>query len=99
MGVIAHLTEFYTAMLQDNRIGATHISTYMALFHLWQMNQFRNPVCFTRQQLMQTAKISGRATFHKCINDLQQFGYIKYVPSFNPAVKSQVYMNDKLVGI
>ena len=39
---------------------------------------------------MEVAKISGLATFHKCIEDLNDFGYIQYLPSYNPATSSQV---------
>jgi hypothetical protein len=41
---------------------------------------------------MEAAKISGLATFHKCIRDLNHFGYIRYLPSRNPAVSSLVYI-------
>jgi hypothetical protein len=41
---------------------------------------------------MFVAKISGPATYHKCIKDLNDFGYIEYVPSFNPAINSRVYL-------
>jgi hypothetical protein len=41
---------------------------------------------------METAKISGIATFHKCIKDLDELGYISYLPSRNPAVNSRVYL-------
>ena len=39
---------------------------------------------------MEVAKISGLATYHKCMKDLVEFGYIQYDPSYNPAVNSQV---------
>ena len=39
---------------------------------------------------MEGAKINGLATFHKCIKDLNEFGYIRYLPSRNPTVSSQV---------
>jgi len=38
------------------------------------------------------AKISGLATYHKCMGDLNEFGYIEYKRSFNPAVSSLVYL-------
>ncbi len=41
---------------------------------------------------MEVAKISGLATYHKCIKDLHDYGYIQYEPSYNPAVSSQVYL-------
>jgi hypothetical protein len=86
------LTEFFNAIKEDNRITTGHISLYMALFESWNRNDFKNPVFITRKQVMETAKISGIATFHKCIKDLDELGYISYLPSRNPAVNSRVYL-------
>jgi hypothetical protein len=86
------LTEFFKAIKEDNRISTSHISLYMALFELWNRNDCKNPVFITRKQVMETAKISGIATFHKCIKYLDEQGYISYLPSRNPAVKSRVYL-------
>ena len=89
---IEQLTEFYSAILNDNRINARHISLYMALFECWNKNNFQNPVHITRHMIMPLAKISGIATYHKCIKELNSYGYIKYLPSFHPGIQSQVYL-------
>ena len=34
--------------------------------------------------MMRLSKISALGTYHKCIKELQNFGYIEYIPSFNP---------------
>jgi hypothetical protein len=91
MAEIKQLSAFYQAIAEDKRIGSAHISIYMALFQNWNINQFRQPVSITRQEIMTAAKISGRATYHKCMNELQEFGYIKYIPLCNPFLKSLVY--------
>jgi hypothetical protein len=90
MEKVKELTEFYSAIREDQRIGPTHISLYMALFQFYNLNQFQNPVNITRAVLMGVAKISGLATYHKCIKDLNDFGYIQYMPSYNPSISSQV---------
>ena len=43
---------------------------------------------------MRISKISAKATYHKCIKDLHNFGYIQYLPSFNPFKGSLVYLFD-----
>ncbi len=90
MNEVKELTGFFLAIQQDQRIGTTHISLYMALFQFYNLNRFTNPVSITRRAVMEMAKISGLATYHRCIKDLNEYGYIRYVPSFNPAVGSQV---------
>ena len=89
---LSDLTEFFSSIVHDHRIGTTHISLYMALFHFYNLNGFKNPVNITRATVMPIAKINGLATYHKCMKDLSEFGYIQYVPSFNPAISSQVYL-------
>ena len=91
-GEVTALTNFYDAIKEDNRIGTSHISLYMALFQLYNLNRFSNPVYITRAFVMDAAKISGPATYHKCIKDLNEFGYILYFPSYNPSIYSQVYL-------
>jgi replication initiation and membrane attachment protein DnaB len=92
MEEVKELTRFYAAIKDDNRIGATHITMYMALFQFYNLNLFCNPVYITRASLMEVAKISGLATYHKCIKDLHAFGYIIYEPSFNPGISSKVVL-------
>jgi len=89
-GVVKELTSFFNAIQEDNRIGMSHISIYMALFQLYNLNDFQNPIEITRSLVMRVAKITGLATYHKCMKDLTEFGYIHYKPSFNPAIPSQV---------
>ena len=92
MGQVKELTSFYSAIRDDHRITTTHISLYMALFQLYNLNQLRNPVNINRKAIMELAKISGLATFHKCIKDLNDFGYILYKPSYNRSISSRVFL-------
>lgn len=89
---LKELTEFYAAIKDDHRIGTTHISLYMALFQFYNLNGFMNPVEITRAAVMKVSKIQGIATFHSCIKDLNDFGYIEYKPSYNPAINSKVFL-------
>jgi hypothetical protein len=90
MMYVKQLSDFFNAIKTDNRVTVSHISLYMALFEYWQQQDFKNPVPITRAMLMDSAKISGIATYHKCIKDLHAFGYIEYLPSYNPAIRSLV---------
>jgi hypothetical protein len=90
MGEVKELTRFYNAIRNDPRISIGHISLYMALFQLYNLNGFRNPINVNRKKLMEIAKISSFATFHKVIYDLNELRYIEYAPSYNPAICSTV---------
>ena len=87
------MVEFYRAIADDARINTTHISLYMALIHQWSLNRGKNPITISRDNIMKTAKISARHTYNKCINELREYGYIKYVPSSNANSGSSVYLN------
>ena len=84
MNYIRHLTGFYDKIQQDERLNPTHISLYLALFQFWNINHFQNPISISRNEMMRLSKISALGTYHKCIKELQSFGYIEYIPSFNP---------------
>jgi hypothetical protein len=89
---LPELTSFYAAVEYDQRLTTSHIGLYMALFQLWNINQFKNPISFTRKKIMKACKISSISTYHRLINDLCSFGYIKYIPSFHPLKGSIAYL-------
>jgi hypothetical protein len=94
MNYILHLTGFFLKVSEDSRLNPTHISLYMAIFQFWNLERFRNPVSISRQELMRISKICAKATYHKCIKDLHNFGYIRYLPSYNPFKGSLVHLFD-----
>lgn len=87
METVKELSGFYKAIMDDCRISATHISLYMALFQRWNLNHFEGPVIFSSHEIMPMAKIDSRATYHKCLRNLVEYGYIKYTPSHNSFIK------------
>ncbi|TSD66374.1 hypothetical protein FFF34_002940 [Inquilinus sp. KBS0705] len=46
-------------------------------------NKLTLPVKVIRKDLMRLAHINSIATYHKCIKELVNYGYIAYTPSFN----------------
>lgn len=81
-------TGFYGAISQDARIGLAHISLYIALYQLWCSRGGQTQILIKRKELMELSKIGSSATYHKCLRNLVEYGYIGYTPSFNPAEKS-----------
>jgi hypothetical protein len=81
-------------MGKDKRILATHVSLLTALFVCWQRSGFISPFAITRKTLMGFSKIASIATYHKCIRELDKYGYIRYQPSYDPVRGSLVYWPD-----
>jgi hypothetical protein len=64
----------------------------MALLQQWNLAGGRNPFLIERPVIMKAAKINARYTYNKCMNNLQEFGYITYLPSSNQFTNSTVYL-------
>lgn len=92
MNYIKHLNAIFDRLALDDRLNPSHMSLYLSLFQFWNRNHFRNPFHVSRSRVMQMSKISSTATYHKCIRHLEQFGYLRYQPSYNPFLGSQVTM-------
>lgn len=43
MNYIKHLNNIMIHFAEDDRLNPSHISLYMALFQLWNMNKFEKP--------------------------------------------------------
>ncbi len=95
---IHHETAAYSKWVRrmgtDGRILATHVSLLTALFICWQRNGFVSPFSVNRRELMAFSKIASIATYHKCIKELDEYGYIRYRPSYHPRLGSQIYWPD-----
>lgn len=92
MNYIRLLSAAMQCFIADNQLNPTHISMYVALFQYWNLNRFENPVSISRKEIMLLSKIGSLATYHKCIKELHQWGYLEYIPSHNPFKGSLVNM-------
>ena len=92
MNYIKHLTGFFDKLVHDYDLNPTHVSLYISLFQFWNLNRFENPISITRDEVMRISKICSKATYHKCMRELHEKGYIIYEPSYNPFRGSLVRM-------
>lgn len=93
-----HLSIFFDRAASDSNLNPTHISLYMSLFRLWNCNKPAIPISISRLEIMKSSKIASKATYHKCLKELHEQGYINYQPSFNPYLGSQVFILGNGVG-
>lgn len=77
------MTDFFSGIATDPRIGSTHIALFSAIMNLYIQSGYQNPLVVYRCILMPSAKIFGLGTFHKTIRELNEYGYLKYESSFN----------------
>lgn len=81
---------FLKKAANDPRLLPTHISLFMAMFYYSPDEAPQSFFKVSRKKLMHFARIKSAATYHKCIRELVQFGYIIYQPSYDPYRASMV---------
>ena len=92
MNYIRHLNSILALFTKDQRLNPTHISTYIALFQLWNINRFTDTFYLNREEVMRIAKVGSKNTYHRCLKELDHWKYIRYLPSHNPYKGSRVHM-------
>ena len=92
MNYIKLLNAVYAKFFEDDRLNATHISLYMALFQEWNCSRFATDFYINRYDVMRASKISSKTSYHRCLKELDTWGYIRYLPSHNPYKSSKVKM-------
>lgn len=87
-GVI--LKRFQQGITNDPRICPAHISLFLAILQFHE--QQGKPISASKKQIVVAAKIS-ETTYHRCIHQLHEYGYIRYMPSFDPKQASSIYIS------
>ena len=85
------ISDFLNVAADDPRIGPLHISLYYAILHYYNLGNGEVPVTVFGKDLMRHAKISSHCTYHRYIQELHKYGYIHYIPSYNPFLGSLIY--------
>ncbi|MCV9926320.1 hypothetical protein OIU83_01545 [Flavobacterium sp. LS1R49] len=85
------LSDFFEAIKKDERISIVHIGLYAALLQFRADNGFINPILVYRSEIIAIAKIYSPKTYHKCMRQLNEYGYIRYEPTHNKYKRSKIY--------
>ncbi|QEC78515.1 hypothetical protein FSB76_22130 [Mucilaginibacter ginsenosidivorax] len=84
------LSYFFEIAAKDPRISVTHGGLYAAIIYYWQKQDCPGSFHVFAKELMQLAKISSCTTYHKCIRDLNAYGYLCYEASFDRRIGSLI---------
>lgn len=85
------LSAFFLAIEKDFRISTTHIAIYAALLLFRIDKGFINPIQAYSIEIQKIAKIMSPKTYHKCMRELHEYGYLFYVPTKNKNRRSSIY--------
>jgi hypothetical protein len=86
------LSDFFDAISNDAHISIAHIGLYAVLLIAGRHKNVKNTVIAFSHELIKRAKISTRATYLKCMQDLNNGGYVRYKPTFNRNRRSKIYL-------
>lgn len=83
MKAIKQFNRFLKKANDDSRLLPSHISLYFAILSSWSESKFAQTFRIFRKDLMRLSHISSFATYHKCMKQLDEYGYLKYESSYN----------------
>ena len=72
-----------------------NISVLFAIMQLAKEDIFGTTIFISRSKVMRLARIKSAMTYHKCMDQLQEYGYIFYMPSYHPGEGSRVHLLKK----
>ena len=84
------LRKVFKKLSADQRITTWHTALCLSLYYLWSERGIQKQVQVSRASLMKLTHIRSIVTYHKCIAQLQEYGYIHYQPSYHPLKGSLV---------
>ncbi len=87
---MGQFNEFFDTIVEDPRIGASHIVIYLTLLHIWQEKGCPQTLEVAAYEILRFAKLRKRDTYLLRVRDLRDFGYLKYTPAENEYVKAEV---------
>lgn len=74
----------------SDKILPTHTSLFAAMVLCCRLQGAQNSFRVTRRELMQLSAIRSFFTYHKCMRELVEKGFISYRPSYDPITASEV---------
>ncbi|MEZ7494341.1 hypothetical protein QO206_02510 [Leeuwenhoekiella aequorea] len=89
---ITQLNTVFDRFSNDSRIKQGHITLYLAFFQKWNRSRFKKYIEVSRLQIMDCAKIKSKTTYHNYLKDLNDWRYLNYYPTYNPARGSKIEM-------
>lgn len=91
MGV-GELRDYMFMLATDKRLTVWHLAVIFSIMQLATGNLFTEAIHISRKKVMRFAKIKSFVTYHKCITELERFGYLIYIPSYHPEYGSKVHL-------
>jgi hypothetical protein len=99
MANVSTLMALQARISADPKVTVWHISLYTCLLNLWFASSFPHQIKITRKRVMSQAHFRSITTYHKCISELVELGYISYTPTYDTYQGSTVEILTKIIGV
>ncbi|MDV4042979.1 hypothetical protein CMT37_09085 [Elizabethkingia anophelis] len=76
------------AATNDHRLNVWHLALLSALAPFAYLQNETNAIGVSGRKLMQYSHIETLLTYHKYFKQLQELGYIKYIPCYHSGYRS-----------
>ncbi len=90
-----HIMDYLSMYINDPKLNVWHLSILTAILGLGYRQGERRRIKVSRSKIMELSHVNTLPTYHKYFKQLQDFGYIKYKPSYDPGYKSEVILCKK----
>lgn len=84
------LLKYISLYEQDERLNVWHLALLVAIITLAYKQKQSQTIKVSRSKIMKLSHVNTLPTYHKYFKELQDFGYIKYIPSYHPDCRSEI---------
>lgn len=81
---------FVERIVKEKGLQPSRISVFLAMLQLWKEQKRCNPFQVSRRKIMKLSGIKSIVTYHICISELKDRGFVEYKPSYHPRLGSRV---------
>lgn len=85
-----HWLQFLKMATKDVRLNVWHLSLLLAIVQLAYLQNEKTVIHVSRSKLIELSHIYTLTTYHRYFKQLQDFGYVRYTPSYHPGYRSIV---------
>lgn len=83
--------EYYVErIVKEKGLQPSRVSVFLAILQLWKEQKRCNPFQVSRRRIMKLSGIKSIVTYHTCIGELKDRGFVEYKPSYHPRLGSRV---------
>lgn len=93
------IMNYFSIYMNDPDLNVWHLAILTAVLNLGYKQGQRRRINVSRSRIMALSHINTLPTYHKYFKQLQDFGYIKYRPSYHPGYKSEIELYPKRLSL